>query len=252
MTRDDSMQTISRAIQILKAFSLEEKEHSLATLHSELGLSKSSLQRILNTLVSHGFLDKDDKRKTYQLGIELYFLGHLVERNSHLLSIAKPFMKALNDDFGETISLNIIHQMQRKCIGYFPSKHGLTTITYIGQYSPLFAGASAKLLLAYLPDEILSAYFAEINLEKITAQTIIDHNELYAELQNIRNQGYALSYGERIAGAFSISTPIRNRFDEVIAGISLAMPILRVDKLEIKNYITKLVNTANLISNELK
>ncbi|WP_413299913.1 IclR family transcriptional regulator [Bacillus sp. 1P10SD] len=252
MSKEDSMQTISRAIQVLKAFSNEEKEHSLASLHQKLGLSKSSLQRILNTLIQHGLLDKDEKRKTYQLGIELYFLGHLVERNSHLMSIARPFMKELNDDLGETISLNIIHQKQRKCIGYLPSRHQLTTITYIGQYSPLFAGASAKLLLAYLPGYEITSYLNETYLEQITEKTIVDKDQLWSELKEIRNQGYSISHGERIIGAFSISAPIKNRFNEVIASLSLAMPTSRVDESETCTLINKLVNTSNLISDELR
>lgn len=251
MIKEESMQTISRAINILKAFSSEEKELSLADLHNKLGLSKSSLQRILNTLVQFGFLEKDNKRKTYQLGIELFFLGHIVEKNSQLMSIAKPYMEKLGAEIGETVSLNIIHQMQRKCIGYIPSKHELTTITYIGQYSPLFAGASAKLLLAYLPKNELEDYFKSISLEKITSETIFDKGELLKDLQQIRNQGYSISRGERIVGAFSISAPIRNRFDDVIAGISLAIPTVRVMESQVENYISKLVHIADLISRKL-
>ena len=92
MTKEDAMQTIDRSIRILKTFTLEDNVLSLADLHRKLGLSKSSLQRILNTLVLNGFLDKDEKKKTYQLGIELYFLGQLVEKNTNLLSVSRPFV----------------------------------------------------------------------------------------------------------------------------------------------------------------
>jgi len=251
MAKDDAMQTIDRAIKILKTFSLNEKELSLADLHRMLGLSKSSLQRILNTLVLHGLLDKDEKRKTYQLGIELYFLGEMVEKNSKLLSVSKPFMEALRDELEESVQLNIVHQQERKCIGYVPSKHELMTLIFVGQTSPLYAGASAKVLMANLPTDELSELVKEIELTKITEETILNKDDLRNELAKIREQGYAVSYGERVKGAFSISAPINNRFNETIAGISITIPTVRVDQEKMDLYIDQVKKTALRISEKL-
>jgi IclR family KDG regulon transcriptional repressor len=251
VAKEDSMQTINRSIQILRSFSFNEKELSLADLHRKLGLSKSSLQRILNTLVLHGILDKDEKKKTYQLGIELYFLGQLVEKNSHLLSVSKPYMNRLRDEFGESVSLNITDHKKRKCIGYVPGKHELTTLTYVGQHSPLYAGASAKLLMANLPLNELNELIDQIKLDQITDATITDEGKLKQELQSIRRQGYAISNGERVVGAFSISAPIKNRFHEVIAGISLTIPTVRVQEEKMDNYIHHVKKSVALISDKL-
>jgi IclR family transcriptional regulator, KDG regulon repressor len=251
MAKDDAMQTIDRAIKILKTFSFNEKELSLADLHRKLGLSKSSLQRILNTLVLHGLLDKDEKRKTYQLGIELYFLGEMVEKNSNLLSVAQPYMEALRDELGESVQLNIVHQKERKCIGYVPSKHELMTLIFVGQTSPLYAGASAKVLMANLSEDELSQLLNEIELTKITDETIQNKEELRRELSKIKEQGYAVSYGERVKGAFSISAPIKNRFNEVIASISITIPTVRVDQEKMGRYIDQVKITASLISDKL-
>src|SRR4051812_8683376 len=223
------MQTIDRAIRILKSFSVDDKELSLADLHRVLGLSKSSLQRILNTLVLHGLLDKDQKQKTYQLGMELYFLGQLVEKNSQLLSVSRSFMEKLRDELGESVSLSVIHHRERKCIGYVPSNHELTTLIFVGQTSPLYTGASAKILMAYLPEKELAEYVTGMEFEKITQFTIKSKEDLYKELVKIRRSGFATSYGERVKGAFSVSAPIMNRFQEVVASLSLTIPTVRVD-----------------------
>ena len=251
MAKDDAMQTIDRAIRILKTFSLDENELSLADLHRKLGLSKSSLQRILNTLVLNGLLEKDEKKKTYQLGIELYFLGQLVEKNHNLLSVCRPYMERLRDELGESVQLNIIHQKERKCIGYIPGNHELMTIAYVGQTSPLYAGASAKLLMANLPDEQLSEILNELNLKKITDDTIDNIEDLKKELATIRELGYALSYGERVKGAFALCAPIKNRFNEVIAGVAITIPSVRMDKEKIDLYIEQVTKTAKLISEKI-
>ncbi|MEH7246218.1 IclR family transcriptional regulator [Neobacillus niacini] len=251
MAKEDAMQTIDRAIKILKSFSVEDKELSLADLHRELGLSKSSLQRILNTLVLHGLLDKDQKQKTYQLGMELYFLGQLVEKNSHLLSVSRSFMEKLRDKLGESVSLSVVHHRERKCIGYVPSNHELTTLIFVGQASPLYAGASAKILMAYMPEKELAEYVTDLEFEKITQFTIKSKEDLHKELEKIRKHGYAISYGERVKGAFSVSAPIMNRFHEAVAGLSLTIPTVRVDKDNIEFYIGHVKRTAQLISEKL-
>ncbi|WP_017379054.1 IclR family transcriptional regulator [Paenisporosarcina sp. TG-14] len=250
MSKGDSMQTIDRAMKILKSFSVNDSELSLADLHRKLGVSKSSLQRILNTLVLQGVIDKDEKKKTYQLGFELYFLGQLVEKNSHLLSTSKPFMEKLRDEFGESVSLNIIYQKKRKCIGYVGGGHELTTITYIGQTSPLYAGASAKLLMAFLPSEELSDLLNELEFTKIAENTIMNKEDLMKELTKVYKEGYAVSWGERVKGAFSVSAPIRNRLNEVIAGVTIIIPTARVDEQKLNLYFENVKETALLISNK--
>jgi IclR family KDG regulon transcriptional repressor len=249
---ENSMQTITRAIQILKAFSIDQKELSLAQLHHELGLSKSSLQRILNTLVANGFLEKDNDRKTYKLGLELYYLGKLVDEHSHLLTTAKPFLRELRDKLGENVYINIIEGKERKCIAFEEAKHALMTITHIGQTSPLYAGASGKVLLANLPHEKIEKYFEETNLKPATEKTIINKEELQEELKVIREKGYAVSYGELVYGVFSASAPIFDKRNNVIAGISVSAPLVRVNDSVIDSFIISVKEAANLISDKIK
>jgi IclR family transcriptional regulator, KDG regulon repressor len=196
-------------------------------------------------------LEKDKRTKSNKLGIELYNLGNLVEANSHLLSIAKRHMQQLNDQTGEAITLNIIYQKKQKCIGYLPAQHELTTFPYISKDSPLYAGASAKTLLAYLPEETRNQLIHEFDLEPITENTITDKEELQNQLKTIREQGYAITIGERILGVYAISAPIKNRFDEVIASLTITILTIRVDDSKIDRYIQMILDCTNSISKEL-
>lgn len=252
MSADNSMQTVYRTIKILKSFSKDEKELSLADLYHKLGLSKSSLQRILNTLVANGFLEKDNHKKTYKLGTELYYLGKLVEQHSHLLTLSKPHLERLRDQLGENVYLNIIENNVRKCIAYEEGKHDLKTIAYIGQTSPLYAGASAKVLLAFLPPEKINEYLQQMELVKLTDTTTTDKEKLLEQLMKIREQGYAVSYGEQIIGVVSVSAPVFNRWGEAIGGISVSAPTIRVNPDQVEFFIAKIKEGANQISNELK
>lgn len=246
-----SMQTIDRAMLVLRSFSKNESVLSLADLHKKTGLSKSSLQRILNSLVYNKVMEKDDRNKTYKLGIELYFLAQLVDVNAQIFSIAKPYMEVLRDKYGESVSLNIIKDGERICIGYFEGSYELTALSYIGQTSPLYAGASAKVLLAYLSEEEQQGAIEKMTFERIANRTIPSKEKLMEEIKEIRQVGYAFSYEERVEGGFSTSAPIKNRENELIASVSMAGPIFRVNEEKIKVYCEELIQIAEQISNDI-
>lgn len=252
MGEDGSMQTVNRAIKVLKSFTREERELTLADLHHKLNLSKSSLQRILNTFVKNGFLEKDHKKKTYKLGIELYYIGKLVEEHSHLISISKPFLKDLCNRLGENVYLNVIDNNERKCIAIEKANHLLMTISYVGHTSPLHAGASAKVLLAYQDQYRIEEYIRKNPLTNCTGNTITDPDKLRKELAKIRENGYAISYNERIIGGFGVSAPIFNRNKEIVASVSISAPLTRLTQENIQKFIESIIEVSNLITMQLK
>lgn len=247
-----SIQSIHRAAQILRAFSRERKQISLTEMHKITGIGKSNLQRILSTLVYEGFLQKNEETKRYQLGLELLFLGELVEKNSSLLTIAVPVMKKLNDKTKEVISLNIIENNERKCIYSLNSHYELTTLIFSGQTSPLYAGASAKVLLAYLPPRAQEEYLQTTTFEKITENTIVSMEELRKELEKIRRQGYAVSHGERVRGAVSLSAPVFNPFGEIFASVTITIPSVRLEDYDTGLLVEQLLEGTREITDKLR
>lgn len=252
LSKGDTLQTLNRSIRVLKLFTPTKSEFTLTEFHEELDISMSSLQRILRTLIQEGLLERDENTKMYSLGLELYFLGKLVEDQSQLLSISKEYMDQLNNETNETVTLNIINQNQRKCIGYVLAKHELTTLSYISSSSPLYAGASAKVLLAFLPDKEIADYLDNSTLESVTENTTTDRAELINELKAIKNSGYSVTESERVLGVCAISAPIINRFGNVIASMTLTIPSVRVNRFEKDNYIELVLKYASLISEKLE
>ena len=247
-----SMQTVHKAIHLLKAFSIEQRMLSMTELHHITGLSKSSLQRILSTLVFEGFLQKNEETKKYQLGLELLFLGKLVEMNSNLLSIAQPIMEEIRYKTGESVSLSVIENQKRKCIGNLKCEFELQTKTFVGQESPLYAGASAKVLLAYFSEQQLEQFLQENELTALTENTITSKETLKQELKRIREQGYAISCGERLKGTFSISAPVFSPFHEVLGGLSLVIPTPRVEEYDLDLLIALIKEGAGQVSRKMK
>lgn len=224
-----TMQSVQKAIKVLHAFSKEEPQLSLTELHKKTGIAISSLQRFVNTFVCEGFLHKDERTKRYQLGLSLLFLGRLVEEESSLLTVAKPILKKLNELTGESVSLNVIDGKERKCILNFESTFTLSAKIYVGDSSPLYAGASSKSILAFMPNDELEEYLEEVELIGITESTIISKEKLRQNLSEIRQEGYAISNSERVKGAVSVSAPIRLADGKPVASITIIIPVVRID-----------------------
>lgn len=250
--RNYSLQTIHRAVKILRAFSRNRMRLTLTELHEITDITKSSLQRLLSTLTMEGLLQKDEGDKRYQLGIDFLFFAELVEKNSNLITIARSVAERINSETDESVSLSVIENNQRKCIYNIESNHQLTALTFVGQTSPLYAGASAKTLLAYYSQDNFNNYLRDVNLEEITENTIIKKKELIKDLEMIRSRGYGISDGERVKGAISISAPIFDPFSKIFASLTIIIPSARIDEYNLKELIKKLQDGAKEITSKLR
>lgn len=244
------MNTVQKTVLILRAFTREEPKLTLTDLHKKTGIGISSLQRFVATLVYEGFLIKDEKLKQYQLGLSLFYLGKLVEQESTILTIAEPILKTLSDKIGESVSMSIFDGDQRRCILNFESIHSLTARHQVGDTSPLYAGASAKALLAFLPQTEIDEYLNRVKRVQITKSTVVDRSELLAELKLIRQQSYVTTKSERIIGACSISTPILS-LGRPIASIAIIIPDVRYKDEETEIYKGFLLEAKEKIEKQL-
>jgi IclR family transcriptional regulator, acetate operon repressor len=120
----------------------------------------------------------------------------------------------------------------------------------LGRRFPLHAGSSSKAFLAFLPTDEQDRYLAERPLDPLTDQTITDVGILRAELATIRERGYAVSYGERQAGAGSIAAPLLDHRGQPVAAISVCGPLERFSD-EVDEISSLLLRTAQELSHQL-
>lgn len=244
------MNTVQKTVLILRAFTREEPKLTLTDLHKMTGIGISSLQRFVATLVHEGFLIRDEKTKQYQLGLSLFYLGKLVEQESTILAVAEPILKSLSDKIGESVSMSIFDGDQRRCILNYESINSLTARNQVGDTSPLYAGASAKALLAFLPQAEIDDYLDRVKRVPITKSTVVDRDKLLAELELIRRQGYVTTKSERIIGACSISTSIIS-LGRPIASIAIIIPDVRFQDEETEMYAAYIIEAKKEIERQL-
>ncbi len=198
---------------------------------------KISLHRFLVSLESHGILYRDRLNKRWRLGHRLFTWGCLAAETTQLIHISKPCMQELTKFTEETSILTTWQNREVVCIDKVESNHPVRMTLDVGTRRLPHAGASSKILMAYLPHEEIQEIIRDRGLPKLCVNTITDPDELVAELIKIRKHGYAESYQETDQGAWGLATPIHDRSRAVVAGIGVAGPISRFSKERAVQYL---------------
>jgi len=244
----EGARSVKKALDIIDCFSFEKVEFGITELSSTLNMPKSTVSRLVGELVEKGFLEQNSDTKKFKLGLKLFYLGSIVLKKMKLTEVALPIMHKIRDELVESIHLNIIKDNERMCLAYVECDHDLRPFVHVGQRSPLYAGASAKILLAFMKDQEIDEVIKRTRLARITESTICDTQTLIKEIMKIRQKGYAFSNGERIPGLVSISTPIRNYTGKVVASIAVALPEVRFSQDDLERIIGVLKKGAEKIS----
>jgi len=212
--------------------------------------STSTVHRLLNVLKNLNLVVQDRINHKYYLGpVVNQLTSNQTNTHRYLLINALHEMGRLSNFSGETINLSILVQLRSVLLHAIPSEQELRITEVDSGYGMLFAvGATGKALLSQLDDEEMREVLHKVDLVKVTGNSITDRNVLMAQLKAIRRQGYAISYGERIAGAMCISTAIKNYSHPV--ALSILGPENRI-KPRAKEITEELMASAGRISNSI-
>ncbi|MFM1651792.1 IclR family transcriptional regulator [Brevibacillus sp. B_LB10_24] len=244
-------QSVGKALKLLGLFTAERSRLSLADVARSSGLSKPTAYRLLKALEEEGFLVRnqvDHGDKQYQLGLRLLELGNLVAEQLEVRKIALPYMERLRDELNEVVHLVIRERSEAVYVERVVTDRPMRLFTRIGLRTPLHVGSAPRLLLAYTPEPEREALLQQIKLERFTDETITEIDKLQRVLAEIRERGYAISFGENVAGTLGVSTPIRDHSGSVVASLTIAVPGDHFPEERIQLFIVRLKETAEEIS----
>lgn len=196
----------------------------VSTIARELALPKAVTHRMLKELVVSGFLSFDERTKQYRLGPGALAVGLAALRALDVPAIAQPYLVGLVEATGETATLSVRQGAWRVYVDQVLSPHEIRMSVSLGTRHPLHAGSSSKAILAALTDAEIEDYLAHHALDPVTDTTITSAAALRAEISRIRQRGYAVSMGERQAGAGSAAAAIRTATGQIFGSISVCGP----------------------------
>jgi DNA-binding IclR family transcriptional regulator len=225
---DSGISTLDRVCSILNAFRGNEKTLTLTEISRRINLPKSTTFRMLEALECQGVITREPYSHGYQLGYQLIRWGTQALDNLDMRNMAQPYLNRLMNATGETAVLSTRVGNFGMWLQVVESQHPVRLAVKVGEPLNLHAGASSKVLWAFLPDADIEQIFTEITLIPIKPNTITDANTLRSELKTIRQRGYATSFEETDSGAMGIAAPVYNHTNNPVAGIGIAAPIARV------------------------
>jgi IclR family acetate operon transcriptional repressor len=223
---------LSRAFQILNSFSIQDFELSVGELHEKLGIHKSTLVRLLQSMAAEGFIDQNPETGDYRLGIRTFELGSLYHR-SRMLNIgiiARPLMERLTAQLNLSSNLAVRDGQDIIYVETIEPAGSPMRVSYgAGDRFGVHHTALGKAMIAFLPQEQLGALLVESELTPLTPRTIVSMEELHSELGEIRACGYAVDDEESLPGLRCVSAPIWNG-TRVVAALSVSGSTLLVTK----------------------
>jgi IclR family KDG regulon transcriptional repressor len=236
-----SLQVLERAFSILDLFTAEHPEWSTTEVSQASDLPIPTAYRILVALRRRGFVTQDGSTKRFRLGIAALELGERARVLVDIRTASVPVLRRLTRETGETALLTAVSEDHRSsvCLERVESPHPLRLSLQPGRRMPLHAGASQKVLLAYLaPDEIERV--ASGHLERLCRATIVDPGELRAELARIRRRGWARSFEETNVGVWGLAVPILGVHGRLIAAVGIAGPSARMSRVTDREHLARL------------
>lgn len=221
---------LQKISQILDCFTAESPEPTLQQLARQTGLPSSTCQRLVQSMVHEGYLDRDGDR--YRIGIRLVRWASTGTTGMDIVQLTKPILQNLRDETGETACLYVRDGSFRTIVSVAETRHVVMRPFAVGMVMPIHAGAPGKIFLAYDPEARSTLEGSE--LSKFTSNTPDSLVTLDAQVQQTRKQGYFAAFGERHSDVGSIAAPVFNVSGALAAVLGLGFPTQRVTESDVE------------------
>ncbi len=238
------MRAVARIVGVFESFSATRPSLTLQKISDHIELPKSTTFRLLRSLEKAGYLVRMENHE-YCLSFLFTKLAGLVKSTLDIRQIARPIMTRLAEEVHETVTLNTLQGQYRVCLDVVETLSLLRSNTRAGAQVRLVDGATAKMLMAYMPEKDLNKAlnYATRVAKRTKAQYL-------AELKRIRLQDVAVTHGERAVGLTAVAAPIRDANGEVKYCLTIAGPTARMEPAT-DTYVRLVTRAARDISRPL-
>lgn len=216
--------SLERGISVLEMLKDAQEPAGVREIARTLQLSAPAVQRLLNTLAEHGYVEQAADTKRYRIGQGIMVLAQQMLRQDPLIELAQPELKALAADGCFNAFLGARRGSSALYLLAIQSQSPVVIRSSPGESLALHSTALGKALLLGLSKDEISEILGDAPLEKLTPRTVTAVGRLIDQLQPAQMLGYTTSLDENILGVISVGAPIRNASGAVIAAMSVAYP----------------------------
>lgn len=244
------IQAVEFALHILEFIVQAQSSVGVSELARQFGTTKSRIHRHLQTLVSAGYLLRDADTERYGISARLMALGQAVGESFELASAARFVARELRDRLGHAVTVSQREPGGMRVLLLVPSRSNIEISVKPGSLLSLHGSAQGKICLAY-GDQLLLPQLCDSTLEKHTAYTILDPEQLRAEIETVRRQGWAVAPNETMVGLNALAAPIFDALGSYAGAVTMVDSIQFLGPVPPADHIAELKAAAQRISTNL-
>lgn len=228
---DYLIQSVSRALDLLEAFSAKEGALGVTELARKLKLHKNNVFRLLATLETRGYVEQDKESERYRLGVKVYEIASVFLHHLDLRRQSRPHLEALSAKSGETAYLSVLDRTSAVYIDMAESEQAVRVAPRLGARVPALSSAAGQVLLALLPRERQE--------EAIAGQA--EAARWLDRLARVASEGYAVDHEEGEPGVVAVAAPVRDLTKRVAGAVECDAPAFRWTLARLKGELAPLV-----------
>lgn len=248
--RGSSVQAVEFALHILEFIVQAQSSVGVSELARQFGTTKSRIHRHLQTLVSAGYLLRDADTERYGISARLMALGQAVGESFELASAARFVARDLRDKMGHAVTVSQRESGGMRVLLLVPSRSNIEISVKPGSLLSFHASAQGKICLAF-GDRLLLPQICDAGLEKLTAYTILDPQQLAAEIETVRRQGWAVAPNETMVGLNALAAPIFDALGHYVGAVTMVDSIQYLGHAPAPEHLAEIKSAAQRISANL-
>lgn len=246
-TRSESVKSLARGLSVLRALSAADGSLTISEVAERTSLSRATARRLLLTLQELGYVTST--RRDFSLTSLVAELAKPPAESADPWESARPYLQSLSDRFGESASIAVLDGTEIRYVARTPARRLLTLAIRVGSRLPAHATSIGRVLLAFLPDAELEAFFSRWASARSTDQSAIDEPELRAVLGEVRCRGWVIVDQELEKGLCSVAAPMVDSSGRVSAALAIDAHSDRIDQLSMqRDVVPHVIETARRVS----
>ena len=246
-TAQNTIKSLDRAIVVLQRLG-ELGAVTLTDLATDMGQSPATVYRVLVTFQNRELVDFDEHAQLWSVGPGAFLIGATFLRRTSLVERARPVLRALMQETGETANLGIERNGEVLFVSQVETHSNIRAFFPPGTVSDMHASGIGKALLAFMAEDRRDAILTGRPLAAYTEHTLTEAEALVEDLHISRARGYAFDADEKTEGMRCIAAPVFDAFGEPVAGISVSGPTSRVSDAEVESLARAVMNAADTLS----
>ncbi len=217
-----SVQSLARGLQVIRSFDAEHTSMTLSEVAARTGLSRATARRFLHTLAELGYVRTDGKQ--FALTALVLQLGYAYLSSATLPQLIEPVLEELSARVEESASASVLQGSEIMYIARVHTRSIMQVGISVGTRFPALSTSMGRVLLAHQPAQTVQQVLQDTPAA-LTPRTITDAKALEAELEKVRERGYALVDQELSVGLRSVAVPVFSKDGSIVAAMNVSMSV---------------------------